>query len=152
MDGYSNTIETLSGDDDLLLREAVKNNLKIGTIISSEAFVYSNPRDNIKDYIQQKSRHISTSFHYLFKHKLILGFWHIINLILLFSPLLMFLSQSFFLLFVMKIIIDEILISIFKKRFGYNFNLFEIIYLQVIYEVFIIINFFAAKFTKIEWK
>ena len=30
--GYSNTVETLSGDDDLLLREAVKNNLKVGAI------------------------------------------------------------------------------------------------------------------------
>ena len=30
--GYSKTTDTLSGDDDLLLREAVKNHLKIGTV------------------------------------------------------------------------------------------------------------------------
>ena len=39
--GYSNTTETLSGDDDLLIREAIKHKMLIGTVIEPDALVYS---------------------------------------------------------------------------------------------------------------
>ncbi len=41
IEGFKNTTDTLSGDDDLLLLEAVKNNLKITTLTDPEAFVFS---------------------------------------------------------------------------------------------------------------
>ena len=39
--GYSKTKDTLSGDDDLLIREAVKNKLKIGIVIEQGSYVFS---------------------------------------------------------------------------------------------------------------
>ncbi|MCK7537631.1 MAG: hypothetical protein MZV63_45095 [Marinilabiliales bacterium] len=38
--GFGNTLETQSGDDDLLIREAVKNKLKIGVVDFEESYVY----------------------------------------------------------------------------------------------------------------
>ncbi len=150
--GYSNTIETLSGDDDLLLREAVKHNMKIDVIADKSAFVYSESVNNINDYLKQKARHTSTSVHYLFSHKLFLGSWHLLNLFFLISPALFFISNKFLILFFLKLFGDISLVLITQKYFGYNFNFIDIILHQIIYEFMLVLNFFNANFKKIEWK
>jgi cellulose synthase/poly-beta-1,6-N-acetylglucosamine synthase-like glycosyltransferase len=150
--GYSNTTETLSGDDDLLLREAVKNKLKIGTITGKRSFVFSSTKNNYKEYFIQKTRHIKTSFYYLPGRQLFLAFWHLTNLFFLFSPLLIFFNKLFCLLLLGKILTDFLIVKFLQKKFGYNFNNFEIIYLQAVYELFLIIHFFNALFKKDKWK
>lgn len=150
--GYSNTTETLSGDDDLLLREAIKHKLKIGCITDPRSWVFSNSKITLGDYLNQKARHTETSLHYLFSRQLVLGIWHLINLIMLFSPILVFIDRNFFLLFLTKMILDILLIKTSEKKFGYSFQFFEIISLQIFYDFFLIINFFNASIKKIEWK
>jgi len=150
--GYSKTTDTLSGDDDLLLREAVKSNLKIGTVTANGSFVYSKTKKSFNDYLKQRARHTQTSFHYLLKHQLMLGLWHVFNLLLLFSPILFFLDIYFLLLFPVKLLIDLIIVLSYQRKFGYNFSFTEIFYLQIFYELFLIIHYFNAKFGRIEWK
>ena len=152
INGYANTTETLSGDDDLLLREAYKKKLSIGVAASENSFVYSSTKQNFNDYFLQKSRHIKTSFYYLFKHQLLLGFWHILNLTMLFSFIPGIFQPIYLLLFACKILIDALVITSLQKKFHYRFNFFEIIYLQIIYEVFLIVNFFGAALRKDKWK
>ncbi len=147
--GYHNTTETLSGDDDLLIREAVKNNLSIGLVISKRAFVFSNTKQTYKEYIKQKFRHTSTSYHYSFKNKVILALWHISNIVLLLSAILIFFNSVFFLPVFLKFIIDLFLINMFRNNFGYKFNLAEMIILQFIYEIQLIYFFiYSPKFSK----
>lgn len=150
--GYSKTKDTLSGDDDLLLREAVKTNLKIGTVTAKGSFVFSKTKETFKDYIKQRARHTQTSFHYLFKPQLMLGLWHVFNLLILFSPLLFFLDIYFLLLLPLKLIMDLIIVLSIQNKFGYKFSFVEILFLQIFYELLLIIHFFNAKFGKIEWK
>jgi len=150
--GYSNTTETLSGDDDLLLREAVKHKMKIGTVLESDAFVFSDPPKTFTEYFRQKKRHLQTSFHYLLKQKLFLGFWHLINLISLFSILLMFWNPFFALPFITKLVMDFFIVITNQNTLGHSFKFYEIIYLQIVFEVFIVINFFNSLFGKVEWK
>src|ERR1039458_5812456 len=83
--GYENIQETLSGDDDLLIREAVKNKMRIEYIPNKDAAVYSASKETLKEYLIQRTRHTKTSIYYLPVHKIILGGWHIINLAALFS-------------------------------------------------------------------
>jgi len=151
LNGYANTAETLSGDDDLLLREAVKNRFKIGIIINKDALVLSSAKNNFREYLIQKSRHTKTSIHYLLKHKILLGSWHILNLFFLFSIVLYFVNSFFLWLFVLKILTDITLVLFTQKTFNYKFNIFEIFYLQVFYEIFLIINFYGALFRKDKW-
>ncbi len=151
LNGYDNTTETLSGDDDLLLREAVKNKFKIGAIINKDASVLSCTKENFKEYFVQKSRHTKTSLHYLLRHKLLLGIWHILNLFFLFSMVLYFVNSIFIWLFILKILIDIILVLFMQKTFNYKFNIFEIFYLQILYEILLIINFLGALFRKDKW-
>ena len=151
LNGYANTAETLSGDDDLLLREAVKNKFKIGSIINKDALVLSSAKNTFKEYFIQKSRHTKTSLHYLLKHKLFLGGWHILNMFFLFSICLYFLNPILIWPFILKILIDIIVALLMQKKFNYKFNIFEIFYLQIFYEGLLIINFLGALFRKERW-
>lgn len=150
--GYSKTKDTLSGDDDLLLREAVKYNLKIGVVTEPGSYVFSETKKTFSEYFRQKARHTQTSFHYLLKHKVVLGIWHLINLSLLFSPVLMFINPIFGILLPSKILIDSILIKSTQKKFSYNFSVLQIVYLQIVYEIFLIVHFFNSKFFRVKWK
>ena len=152
IEGYSNTKDTLSGDDDLLLREAVKRKLKIGVVTEPGSFVYSETKKTFKEYLQQRARHTQTSLHYLKRHKSILGFWHLLNLLFLFSPLLMFINVWFAILLPAKLIIDFITIKSTQNKFGYKFLFTEIFYLQIFYELLLVVHFINARFSEIKWK
>lgn len=150
--GYKNTTETISGDDDLLLREAVKKGLKVCTLTSPGSYVYSETKRTFREYFSQRARHTQTSFHYPFKQKLFLALWHLMNLVFVFSPAFMFINKIFILPFIIKVLFDTATAIIYQRKFGYWFLLFEVIYLQLIYEIFLIVHFIKAKFGKIEWK
>lgn len=150
--GYSNTAETLSGDDDLLIREAVKNKMLIGTVIEPDALVYSAAPKSFNEYFQQKKRHLQTSFHYLLKQKIFLGFWHLINLIALFSIVLTLFSPIFALPFAVKLIYDFFIAIKYQKLLGHSFRFYEMIYLQILFEVFIVVNFFNSLSGNTKWK
>jgi len=150
--GYKNTTETISGDDDLLLREAVKKGLKVCTLTTPGSFVYSETKKTFKEYFSQRARHTQTSFHYQLKQKLFLSLWHLINLVFLFSPALTFIDKIFILPFLIKILFDTATAVVYQRKFGYRFLMFEVICLQFIYEIFLIVHFIRAKFGKIEWK
>ena len=152
IDGYKNTTETISGDDDLLLREAVKKGLNVCTLTSPGSFVYSETKKTFKEYISQRARHTQTSFHYPFKQKLFLALWHLMNLTFVFSPAFIFINKIFILPFFIKIIFDTATAITYQRKFGYKFLIFEVIYLQLIYEIFLIVHIIKAKFGKIEWK
>jgi cellulose synthase/poly-beta-1,6-N-acetylglucosamine synthase-like glycosyltransferase len=149
--GYSNTIETLSGDDDLLIREAVKNKMKIGILTDKDSFVFSKTKNTLSEYLKQKARHTQTSLHYLSIHKIMLALWHLTNLVFLFSPLLIFFNSIFFFLFIIKMITDIIVVYNLQKYFGYNFNPVKIFYLQTMYELLLIFNFINAVLGKSDW-
>jgi len=150
--GYSKTTETLSGDDDLLIREAVKNKMLVGTVIEPDALVYSAALKNFNEYFQQKKRHLQTSFHYLFKQKIFLGFWHLINLISLFSIVVSLISPIFALPFAVKLIYDFFIVIKFQKELGHSFKIYEMIYLQILFELFVVVNFFNSLSGKTKWK
>lgn len=150
--GYSKTIDTKSGDDDLLLREAVKNKINIGVVTEPGSLVYSEAKKTFSEYFQQKARHTQTSFHYLKKHQLILGFWHLLNLAFIFSPLLMILNPLFGILLPSKLLTDFLVVKSNQKKFSYNFSTVEIIYLQMFYELLLVVHFLNARFADIKWK
>jgi hypothetical protein len=74
------------------------------------------------------------------------------NLVFALSPVLMFINIIFILPFLIKILFDTSIALIYQRKFGYRFFIFEVIYLQLIYEIFLVVHFIKAKFGKIEWK
>lgn len=151
IEGYQNTTDTLSGDDDLLIREAVKHKLKIGTLKNKDAAVFSTAKNTLMEFINQKARHTSTSNYYSYSIKFLLGLWHLTNLVMMFSPILMIFNVNFIFLIICKIIFDLLLIRIFMKSFLYDFGFVQIIYLQFIYEILIIVNYIKGLFSTNRW-
>lgn len=146
--GYKNTTETLSGDDDLLLREAIINKLKIGVITNSDAIVLSKTKEIFSEYVNQKSRHTSTSIHYSFKNQLLLGTWHLLNLISLFSIFALPFGTEFIFPIFIKLVIDVFILNNFQNNFGYKINPLWFIILQINYELNLVYFFFKGlKFT-----
>ncbi|HSP87451.1 MAG TPA: hypothetical protein VLN45_04920, partial [Ignavibacteriaceae bacterium] len=89
---------------------------------------------------------------YLPFHKFFLVSWHLLNLFFLLSPSLFFVDPVFLSLFFIKIITDIIVVFNLQKSFGYAFNPLKTFYLQIMYELFLIINFFNALLEKTDWK
>ena len=139
---------------DALLLDAgiIRNKLKIKAFYDRDAMVYSRTKQTLKGYLNQKARHTQTSFHYLLSRRIIMAVWHLLNLLMLASLFLTFTNIDFIWLFITKMTTDTILLLYTKEKSGYRFNIIEIIYLDIVYEIFIIINFFNAIFRKIEWK
>uniref|UniRef100_A0A832DKS4 Glycosyltransferase n=1 Tax=Ignavibacterium album TaxID=591197 RepID=A0A832DKS4_9BACT len=152
LNGFYNTTETLSGDDDLLIREAVKNKMKVGAFRFDNDLVYSAPANSLREYLQRKSRHLKTSHYYLLRHKTLLALWHSVNIVSMYSIFLTSVSYLFVIPFSVKMLIDSALILLIRKKLPHTFRLFEILYLQFFYETFLVINFLNSLFNKDKWK
>ncbi len=152
MGGFNNIQETLSGDDDLLLREAVKHKMKIGIVDWENSFVLSNSKTTLREYISQRARHTTTSLYYLPTHKFLLGFWHSSNILTLVSILFAVINSYFVIPLLIKLLIDSSVVLISQKKLNYKFKLSEIPFLQLLYEFFLIVNFFSSFRKNIHWK
>lgn len=150
--GYKNTLKTIGGDDDLLLQEAIKNEMSIGTVTERKAFVYSNAPFSFKDFIRQKKRHLKTSHHYLLKNKLITGYWHTINLVCFFSILLIPFSIYFISLFAVKMVSDFYIIKKRQSDLAYSFNDYEIPLFQFLYELLVVFHFINSFTKTAKWR
>ena len=152
LNGYNDINKTLSGDDDLFLLKAAKNNYKIGTIKTSEALVLSETKKTFRQFLFQRSRHTKTSALYPLKVQLILAVWHIINILCTGSILLLPVSLLYLLPFCGKMFFDVFITNKYQSIYGYKFNFFSTIPLQICYELLIIIHFISSKFTKDKWQ
>ncbi len=72
--GFKTHYSISSGDDDLFVQEAsIQNNVVVH--IDKESYCYSSTKPTWKEYLQQKSRHYSTSSKYTFIKKSLLGIY-----------------------------------------------------------------------------
>ncbi|MFH0733985.1 MAG: glycosyltransferase [bacterium] len=151
IDGFSNMLDTYSGDDDLLIREAIKNNAKIGVLTNNNSFVYSSTKNTVSNFLKQKFRHTSTSYHYSLKQLIFPFVWHVINIFLLFSVFLFQMDKLFLIPFLIKLVIDIFVNKFFQKQYNYSFSLVELFFFQMFYEIFIILKFPISYFYKKKW-
>lgn len=84
VDGFRSHYSVVSGDDDLFVQEAAKNN-NYSICIDPDTFCYSEPKKTWDEWVIQKSRHFSTSKHYKVFKKWMLGIYPMSLLILLIS-------------------------------------------------------------------
>ncbi len=152
--GYYGTMEKETGDDDLLLRQAIKNKIKIGFVQNEESVVNSYVSLSWKEIFVQKARHVSTSHNYLLKQKLFILFWHLLNSILLFSPLLFFVEKSNLILipFVIKLVMDRIVYFKYLKIFNLKHKIATAVFFDFLQIFLLPINFINSFIIKTKWK
>jgi len=72
--GFISHYRIRSGDDDLFInRVAGKDNTSI--MVEPGSYTYSDPKKSFEKWFTQKKRHLSTSRHYKFRHKFLLGIY-----------------------------------------------------------------------------
>lgn len=120
--GYEAIAETLSGDDDLFLREAARRGLRATATTDPHALVRAEAPTTWRDYFRQKARHTSTSAHYLLRHKIILGVWHFLNLAPYVSAGAAFWDPILAAPLGVKVLADVSTAAALKRRFGDRFS------------------------------
>jgi cellulose synthase/poly-beta-1,6-N-acetylglucosamine synthase-like glycosyltransferase len=151
LDGYNDINKTLSGDDDLFLLKAAQNKYRIAPLKTPEAAVLSNTKKTLNLFLFQRSRHTKTSALYPVKVQLVLALWHIINLLCTGSLLLLPVSIYCILPFCVKMLFDIFITIKYQTAYGYKFNIFSVMPLQICYDLLIIIHFINSKITKDRW-
>ncbi len=92
--GFKSHYSLSSGDDDLFIQEAAKQ--KNYTInIEPESYCYSPPAPTWRDWINQKSRHYTTTAEYQVIKKLMLGIYPLSLLIMTFSFVSLLFDSNF---------------------------------------------------------
>ncbi|KAB2908620.1 MAG: glycosyltransferase [Ignavibacteriaceae bacterium] len=150
--GYKSTEGSLGGDDDLLLKAFITYGCKINLCNNPEAAVFSNTIEGTKGYLKQKARHTQASKFYSAKAKMMLGLWHFPNLLCLFAPVLVPWYPITGSLFILKFTVDLLTLHKYQREQNYSFKLHELIFYQFFYEIFLIINYLASRFSKFDWK
>ena len=146
INGFTNHMHIRSGDDDLFINQ-VANKKNTVLSLSTESFTESVPKQNLKDWIKQKRRHITTSQYYKLSHKMLLSLLYISNsLFWLFGIVLLVLNiyiKWIVVIILIKLITQGILIKIATKKLDekdlfWVFPLLEICLLSL--QLYIFIN------------
>ncbi len=133
--GFSSHYFVPTGDDDLFVNQA-STTTNTAIEINPDAFTYSVPPENFREWMHQKSRHLSGSKYYNFGQKLFLGiescsrslFLILIILSIVFFPELLWLLSGIFLLdLIIYWITNSLLFNHFKEKelltFGIIFDI-----------------------------
>lgn len=92
--GYDSHLNVASGDDDLFIRDvATKSNTAI--VLDPDSFVYSDAPDSLRNYIRQKTRHLSTAKHYKFHIQVLLSIHPVFYLSACFLSIYLLLQGAF---------------------------------------------------------
>lgn len=137
--GFDAIKHILSGDDDLLLqRIARKTKMKIKYFISPTAKVETDAKPNLKQYLNQKARHYSASFHYPIASLFFLATYHFVNFVMIF-------------LLPVQWLVGGLTLRQAMALFGEEEFRWKTLYLEPIYAVYSLISPILA-FRKFDWK
>ncbi len=124
----------LSGDDDMLV-QALDKSTSIAIMLEQGSFAVSDAEKTYVSYLSQRTRQITTSFHYKTRHKLLLG--GISTAMMLFYPLALFsaihspligLGSLFFMGF-----INILFFWVPTQKFSEHDLRWKVLYLEIIY-------------------
>jgi len=144
MNGFQSHYMLKSGDDDLFINQAAKSR-NVNIEISSESQTLSIPKLTFKEWFAQKKRHLSTSSHYKFKHKFLLGLYYFTQLSFYILAVLM-LGFATNIIIVSGLIVLRLAsqIFIFKKCLNRLNEKYLLLTLPLIEMILLILNPFMA--------
>lgn len=141
------------GDDDLLVNSQAKYNQTTYSL-DKQSFVYSNAKENYKDYFFQKWRHYATSLHYRTESKLYLGVYFFSLFLLYFSFGFLCMSHQFLyaiLPLFIYIIIKSTVLKLKLSDFEEEDLLLKSIYLEPLYLLHLLLQSPLLIFPKKTW-
>ncbi len=154
-DGFMSHMDIPSGDDDLFVNQvATKKNTAI--CFSEDSFTYSIPKKSWSDWFLQKKRHVTTANHYKFKHKFLLGFYYISEILFWLMSLvtLLFIDWKIpVLIIAFRFLIQYIVIGKAAKKLNQK-DLIPLLPIWELLLVFIQLTIFISNSTSkpVKWK
>lgn len=154
--GFSQIQKNVAGDDDLLIQK-IATSSNVDVVFNSKSWIISKPKRTIKDYINQKIRHVSVSNEYNIKSKFLLGIigisqiWSNFSIILL---LILKISTMFvWYIYICRLLFILLVYGIFFNRF-HNFKIFlSLPLLDILYSIMNVIISPSIFFRNLfEWK
>lgn len=164
--GFTHLMTNIAGDDDLFVnRVATPQNTAV--VLSRESYVWSLAKTNLREWLQQKRRHLSVSPSYRPETKARLAFEPITRG-LFYLALIAAITWSFYslssgegrgevlyialLLFLLRWIIQTAVINISARRMGLKgFNMFSILWFDIILPLINLWMLCVPKRNKLKW-
>lgn len=112
--GFTSHYNIPSGDDDLFIMQ-VANAGNTRVELSPDSFMYSEPKVSLKNWLRQKQRHLSTSKHYSFLFKILLGVSST-SLLFFYLTLIILLCKNVLLIPVLLVMLFTILSRVFIQK------------------------------------
>ncbi len=151
--GFDNMQNSLSGDDDLLILEALKiEKVVIPIPYSLSGRVFSHPPAEFTSYLKQKSRHTKASHFYPAKEKILLYIYHLTNSALLLSVFIVHIHFAFIVFPILKILGDVLIAGLFAKKFNYQFRFLNLLFYTFFLELIAPVHFINSVLKKDQWK
>lgn len=151
INGFMNHMKIRSGDDDLFINEAATGKTTSFSF-SEESHTISVPSESIKEWVQQKRRHISTSKYYNIKDQFFLGLYYFVQFMFwaLAIILLSFLFQWKIVLILLgsKLLIQYLVFGFSAKKLNEQDLIFVIPFLEVVLILFQLIIFITNLISK----
>jgi cellulose synthase/poly-beta-1,6-N-acetylglucosamine synthase-like glycosyltransferase len=153
INGFSGALQSLGGDDDLLLLQARKQNKKIGLIpYWNSALPLSASPETLPAYFAQRSRHIKTSHSYSFSTKSVLAVYHLVNFLAIVSIFLLPLSGMWLLPFCLKLIGDRSIAARYSASHHNQWPLSRLLVYILLLEFIVPMNFYNSLIRKDTWQ
>ncbi|WP_046758811.1 glycosyltransferase [Kordia jejudonensis] len=150
VNGFVNHMKIRSGDDDLFIKDATtRKNTAI--CFSKDSFTISQAKTGFIAWFRQKRRHVSTSSHYKFIHKFLLGFFYLTQVLFwIFAIGLLFTSMWQLALCVLafRIIFQYFIIGFAASKLKEQ----DILYFLPLLEIFLVIIHFGIFITNLTSK
>lgn len=147
VNGFVNHMKIRSGDDDLFIKDAATRK-NTATCYTKDSFTLSQAKTGFFAWFRQKRRHVSTSSHYKFIHKFLLG--------------LFFISQVLFWIFAIGLLftnIWQLTLCVLAFRVVYQYFVIgfassklkeqDVLYVLPILEIFLVIIHFGIFITNL---
>lgn len=150
--GYSTHLHLFSGDDDLFIHEtATSNNTAVA--LSHEAFTRSHTPSSFRDWIKQKTRHLTTARYYTTSVKLMLGIEIASRILFYITFLVLALSIScfpyiFYIIgfrLINQLIVTKLAMNKLKEKHLLLSSIFYDILLPFVYFIIFVRNFKVQK-------
>jgi len=153
--GFKGVENVTGGDDDLLVNKLANKSNTVASL-GRESITFSHPKISWKSFLRQKIRHLSVGKYYRLRDKIVLGVFTLSNIVwwIIFASLILS-GYNFHLLaaiLLVRFFFQYSLFAVSVKKLGDNFNLWGIVFLDIIFVFYYITAGSAALISRrVRW-
>ncbi|GHA72396.1 glycosyltransferase [Pontibacter akesuensis] len=154
--GFASHIKQMGGDDDLFVRDAARNS-KVSVVIDKEAQTLSVPKNNYREWVVQKRRHLSVGGQYKAADRRRIGVFVVSNILFYLLFVILVVSNSHFAILSVLVIVRYLAVFpvylAVARRLDDEIPLLLMPVLDVVYFVnYLFLGISVLLYKKFRWK